>query len=400
MLKPLTRLTVTPLAIRAVEDDPSACPAIIDPMRVPRVAELAAAAPPRRYDPSHILWYFGAITTALAMYAVVAAVDPAHRGIWQLLAALVLLAVLAGSAFALLHAGWWVPGGVLTAAAVALVPLVGAAFERLIGVWPDRPADAPSALEDFQGAYFALAVATVLVGLAAFRLVRFSTVFVPVAVATIVAAQLLVPLFVGDPQPDDYAKTVLVTGGVLLLVGLVLDSSLRRAEAFWWHVFALLGVAAGLAWYAGVRDAGWAWLAILVLGAVLLLASAPLARSTWATYGVLGVYVGVLHYVDSWLGSWRLAALMVLVGLGLVVLGIALQLYARLWARFGRMPGLPPQQPSAQPAETAPPPEPVPAAAPPPPPEEPSEPEAAEPAQAEPEEKPEPEPPPPPPQRS
>jgi hypothetical protein len=319
-------------------------------MRAPRLAELVAEAPPRRYDPPHILWFFGAITATLAMNAVVATVHPTHRGIWQLLVALAFFSALAVIAAALLQAGWWVPGGVLTAAAVTLVPAVGQAFERLIGVWPDVPEDAPSALEDFQGAIFALAVATILVGLIAFALVRFPFIFVPVALATTVTAQLLVPLFVNEPRADDYAKTALVTGAVLLLVALVLDSSARRAEAFWWHVFGLLGIAIGLGWYTSARDAGWAWIAIIALGATLLLASAPVVRATWATYGVVGVYAALLHYVDSWFGSWKVPALMMVVSLGLIVLGIALQLYARLWARFERMPTLPPQPSAEQPS--------------------------------------------------
>ncbi len=315
------------------------------------MAELAAEAPGRRYDAPHILWYFGAITAALAINALVATVHPSGRGVWQLLVGLLLLAVLAGSAAVSLRAGWWVPAGVLTAAAVTVVPAVGQAFERLIGVWPSVAEQGPSAFEDFQGAIFALGLATILVGLVAFWLVRFPFVLVPVAVATLLTAQLLVPLLVDHPSTDHFAKTALVSGGVLLLAALLLDGRSRRADAFWWHVFGLLAIAIGLGWYTGVRGAGWAWLAILVLGAILLLASAPLARATWATYGVLGVYAALLHYVDSWAGSWKVPTLMILVSLGLIALGIALQVSGRFRGQLDGPPASTPE-PAAGPPTT------------------------------------------------
>jgi hypothetical protein len=326
--------------------------------------------PPRRYDPPHILWYFGAITAALAASATVASVHGSHRGIWQLLVGIVLAAVFTAGAVLLLRAGWRVPGGVLVAAAVTLVPAVGQAFERLIGVWPALATTGVGVFQDFQGAYFALGLATIFAGLAGFALVRFPFVFVTVTVAALLTAQLLVPVFVDSPGLDDHASAVLVTGAVLLLVGLVLDSVARGDDAFWWHVTGLFGLAVGLTWYAFVRDSTWAWLTILVIAAVLILGSAPFGRATWASFGVLGVFGAMLHYDLEWTGSWRSPALMVLVSLGLILLGMVLQLYARLWvARLGR------------PAAAAPV-EPPPASVPPPAPEPP--PEATPPATAEP----------------
>jgi hypothetical protein len=318
--------------------------------------EPVVEARPRRYDPPHVLWYFGAIAAALAASSTIAAVSPSDRGIWQLLVALVLFAGFALFAALLLRAGWWVPGGVLVAAAVTLVPAGGHAFERVIGVWPNVVEEGPAAIDDFQGEVFALALATILVGLVAFAIVPFPFIFAPVAVATFVAAELLVPLLVDGPNADDFAKTTLVTGAAFVLVALVLDSSTRRGEAFWWHVLGLLGVAGGLAWYSIGRDAGWAWIAILVVGAALLVASAPLQRATWTTFGVVGTYAGLFHYIDEWFGSWEAPALMAVIAVGLVLLGIWLQVYERLWTRFGRLPALPPTSPGSPASEPVPPP--------------------------------------------
>jgi hypothetical protein len=353
MLNALTPLTVA-----------SPAPRIAGPVRIRchhrRVFALSlrpadVAEPPRRYDPPHILWYFGAITASLAASATALAVEPRQRGIWQLLVALLFLALFAAAAVVLLQAGWRVPGGAVLTAAVTLVPAVGQGFERLIGVWPDANDISPSLLDEFQGAPFALAVATILVGLVAFAGTRFPFVLAPVTVATLFAGELLVPLLYDGPGPDDFAKTTLVTGAVLVLVGLVLDSRVRHGEAFWWHVVGLYGVAAALAWYTLVRDAGWAWIAVLVVGAILVAASAPLERATWASYGVVGVYVAALHYAAAWLDSWREPLLMVIASLGLIAIGIVLRFYAHLWARLQPPAAAPPPPPPAD--EVSPPPD-------------------------------------------
>jgi membrane-bound ClpP family serine protease len=135
-----------------------------------------------------------------------------------------------------------------------------------------------------------------------------------------------------------------------VLVGLVLDSVARRNEAFWWHAVGLLALAVGLTWYGFFRNAGWAWIAMLIVGAVLVLASAPFDRATWTTFGVLGVFGAALNYASDWLGSWKSPALMVAVSLGLLLLGMVLSVNARAWAaRLRRTPPAePPEAPAAE----------------------------------------------------
>jgi hypothetical protein len=266
---------------------------------------------------------------------------------------------------------------------ITLVPTAGQAFERLIGVWPETPDDVTAASEGgFQGALFALALVTLAAGLAAFRLVRFPFVFVTVTVSGVVAVQLLVPAIVDGPSADDRASAFVATGAALVLVGFVLDSVGRSADAFWWHATGLFAVALGLAWYGLVRNDGWAWVAILLIGITLVLASAPFNRATWTTYGVIAFWGAMLHYATDWVGSWRQPALMLAVSAGLVLVGLVLQLYARAWAARLNRPG--PAPPAAG------------VTGPPPPAEPPvaiEEPPAAPPPPAEPEPEPEPLPP-------
>jgi len=315
---------------------------------------VVAAQGPRRYDPPNILWYFGAVTAAATASATVVSVSPGARGTYQLIVGMLFTAAFAAGALQLLRSGWRVPGGVLVVASVAMVPTVGQAFERLIGVWPDVAEDGLGVIEDFKGGLLALALATIVAGLAAFRLVRFPFVFATVTLAVAFAAQTLVPVLVDEPSLSDRATCFILTGAGLVLVGLVLDSVARRDEAFWWHTMGLLALAVGLTFYAFFRNAGWAWIAMLVVGAVLVLASAPFDRSTWTTFGVLGVFGAALNYASDWLGSWRSPALMVAVSLGLLLLGMVLSLNARAWAaRLRRTPAAEP--PEAHAAEQEPP---------------------------------------------
>ena len=334
-------------------------------MRIPTVAERQAAVRPRRYDPQHVAWYFGGIMAAITATGTVGEVSSSSRGLWQLLVALLFLALFVVLAAYLLVNDWWVPAGVFATAAVVLVPSAGQAFERLIGVWPDDDSSAvgiapgvsvsgTGIVQDFEPALFVLAVVTILGGLAAFSIVRFPFAFTTVTVATVVAVQLLLPLLVDSPSADERMTTLILTGGMLFLVALVLDSVERRDDAFWWHVVGLFAIAVGLVWYAGPRGDSWAWVAILLIGATLLVLSAPFTRAVWATFGVIGVFAAAAHYLGDVFGSWREPAVLAIVSAAIVGVGIGLQLYERVWERLTRHSAPTPAPAPAEPTPPAP----------------------------------------------
>jgi hypothetical protein len=284
-----------------------------------------------RFDTPNVLWFFGAIATASASNAVVAAVHPSARGTWILLVALVFAAVYAAFSLVLRARGWWVPGGLFATVVVTLVPVIGYGFERLIGVWPETLNQEGPAPETFQGAFFALGLVTMIVGLVVCALVRFEFVLVVVTVAALVTAQLLLPAFVDHPSADDSATTAIVTGALLVLAGLLLDRRGKRRLAFWWHVVGLAGIAIGLVYFTGSEGDDGGWVAMLVTGLVVLLLAAPLGRATWAVYGVAGAYAPVVHYIVDGGGRLAIPLALVFVALGIVALGIVMQLYGAAW---------------------------------------------------------------------
>jgi hypothetical protein len=282
----------------------------------------AAAAPGRerpRFDPPNILWFFGGLTAAAAGNAVVSQVHGSARGLWVLLVSVVFLAVFALLAALLLGAGWWVPGGVLTAMAVTFVVPGGVGFERLIGFW--RPSPGIDPLQEYEGPVVALALATAAAGLIAFRLVPFPFVLAIVAAAASLGGQFLLPVLVTQPSPADHATAAIVIGVALIGVGLALDLRQARREAFWWYVFGLSGLALGLAYHA-FRHASWGWILIFVMGTLFLLFATVFARATWAVFGVAGFFAPVAHYLEVWFGNLGTAFALGAVGLLLVAAGI------------------------------------------------------------------------------
>jgi uncharacterized membrane protein len=80
-----------------------------------------------RFDTPNVLWFFGAIATATATNALIAAVHPSARGVWILLVSLGFSSIYTGLSAALRASHWWVPGGLFATIVVSLVPAVGVA---------------------------------------------------------------------------------------------------------------------------------------------------------------------------------------------------------------------------------------------------------------------------------
>ena len=320
------------------------------PPEIPPVpAEPSARAGVPRFDPPNILWYFGAISATAAANTVVGRTGAEHRGLWIFLVALAFLAGAAALCAFVLRLGYWIPAGVLAASAVALVPALVVGFEHLIGVWPRQP-ETTNPFSGFEGFVFAPAAATVAAGLVAFWLVPFGFVLLPVTVAAALGIQFLVPALVSHPSFGDHMVTLLITGAAFVVIGMLLDARLHRSAAFWWHVVGLFAIGNGLVYYVGVNpllpgdhSALWAWVAMLVIGAALVVAAFPVGRATWAVFGVAGVYAPALHYIDDASGAWRTPLLAVFVGLALMVAGAILDRVGPSWPHRLARPALRPR---------------------------------------------------------
>ncbi len=282
-----------------------------------------------RFDTPNILWFFGAIATASMSIALCATIGSSDRGVWIMLLALLFMAVYSALAVVLRTARWWVPGGLFATIVVAMVPAAMVGFEHLIGTLPREVNYDP--FREFSGSIFTLGLVTIAVGLLVYSLVRFDFTLAVVAAAVLVTVQFFLPAVDDHPSSDDYAASLIVTGAMLVLIGLLLDSRAKRRDAFWWHVFGLGGVAAGLVYFTGSRNDAGGWAAMLVTGALVLLLAGPLRRATWAAYGVAGGYGPLVHYVAEGGGRWRIPLLLLFVSLAVVAFGLVVHRFGDAW---------------------------------------------------------------------
>ena len=109
--------------------------------------------------------------------------------------------------------------------------------------------------------------------------------------AILVAAQFLA-VAGSSASGDDRATAALVTGGLIVIAGVFMDAFGRRRDAFWFHALGWFSAAAGLAFFVvepgGDPERGW--IPMLIVGSLMVIASGPIRRATWAVYGVLGYY--------------------------------------------------------------------------------------------------------------
>jgi hypothetical protein len=292
-------------------------------------------------DPPNVLWFFGALAIAIGISAVVSTIPDSQNGLWRFLLALGFMLAFAALSPWLQASGWWVPGGLAAWLAVAAFPGVAVSFLQLIEVWPDDPLFDP--LGNFSAYPFGVAVATALVGFAAFAVTRFSFILAIVVGAILVASQLLTPAFDSSPSGESRATMALVAGALLVIAGVFLDAFGRRRDAFWFHVLGWFGVAAGLAFFAAEPggDPERGWVPILIIGLLMLIAAGPMGRATWAVYGVIGFYAAIVYYLEKSFDEnrWPFALLLLAVGLAIFVQGMLMHRYGRVWAqRFVRRP--------------------------------------------------------------
>ena len=277
-----------------------------------------------RMDPPNVLWFFGAIVMASAVNLLLATFPESHNGLWIFLGAFAFLLVFIALSLLLLGVLWWVPAGLAAALAVSLVPGTTIGLLKLVTLWPDDPFYSP--FSDFSWWAFFVAFVSVVAGIVAFERTRFAFILAEVAVAVLIAAQLLTPVF--SSSSNAHAWMAIVSGTALVAFGVFLDSRGQRREAFWFHVLGFFSVAAALVYWASISGGNHqrGWIPMLIAGVAVMLAAGPLRRATWAVYGVLGYFVPVVRYMVTGLDeeSWPFALWLMLLALSIFLVGIAL----------------------------------------------------------------------------
>src|SRR5207248_351171 len=174
---------------------------------------------------------------------------------------------------------------------------IGHGFTSLIGTYPKDVFFDPT--QNFSWSVFLIGVVSIVAGLVAFALTRFSFILFTVVLGISLTVQLLIPGIHHHPSADDHLVAAIVLGAVHVLMGLMLDAGGRRRDAFWFHVGGFTNVAVGLAYYSAAPSGNSerSWIPMFIAGAVVLVCSAPLWRGTWAAYWLLCFYAPILHWL-------------------------------------------------------------------------------------------------------
>ncbi len=197
------------------------------------------------------------------------------------------------------RAGMRIPGGLCVTVALAMVPMVVYGLQFEAGLWPG---EAPGAYGDFahyiRGGWFAMEVATLVVGAALLRVYRFPfLVFVLGAVLWFMSMDIA-PLLAGDrAEYFEIRRGVSAVFGLVMLVGAYLvDLRLRQDYAFWIYLFGMMAFWGGLS--AAPDSTELSRFLYCLVNVLLIAVSVFLRRRVFMVFGVMGVtgYLGYLAF--------------------------------------------------------------------------------------------------------
>lgn len=276
---------------------------------------------------AHVAFYFGALLIMGAMGWLLSEAWMRIGDSALLLIALAYIAVLTLGALALQRRGQTIPGGVLAAVAVSIVPLAVFAVERMTGLWPldDTQANYHNYYTYVQGGWLLMEAATVLAGLLMLRLVPFPFIVMPIALALWFMSMDLSEWVHGDQFNWEQRQQVSLWFGLgLLLVFLGIDGRTRQDFAFWGYLAGLLAFWGGLTSMESGSEFGKALYCLINLG--LMAVAVLLRRPMFMVFGAMGVaaYLGYLSY-DVFADSLLFPVVLTLIGLGVIGLGLLYQ---------------------------------------------------------------------------
>lgn len=276
---------------------------------------------------AHVAFYLGALLIMGAMGWLLSEAwmrvgDGALLGV-----ALLYITLLTGAGLAMQRRGQMIPGGVLAAVAVSIVPLAVFAIERLTGFWPldDVQSDYHNYYRYVQGGWLLMEVATVCAGLLVLRLIPFPFIVMPIAVALWFMSMDLSEWFYGEVFTWEQRQNVSLWFGLgLLLVFVLIDGRTRRDYAFWGYLAGLLAFWGGLTSMNSDSEVGKALYCLINVGLMLL--AVLLRRPMFMVFGALGVaaYLGYLSY-EVFAESLLFPLVLSLIGVAVIGLGLLYQ---------------------------------------------------------------------------
>lgn len=292
-----------------------------------------AAQPAARFDLTHVLWYGGALIVMAAMGLFTTTAFNEMGG-----GALFVTGALYAVGLIFLGRHLWharklrVPGGLLIAAAVAMVPLMIYGIQDALGLWqpgPGEPGTYRSFFSYVNGSWLYMEIATVLAALVALRFYKVPMLLLVAGIALWFMSMDIAMWFTASPLDyDDFETRRIVSiffGLAVMAVAWAID--LRRTTGpdlgFWLHIFGAMAFWGGLS--ASWESTGLERFLYMLINVAMIGLAVYLNRRIYAVFGALGVatYLGYLAYdvfQDMIMFSFALSVI------GLAVIGAGLWL--------------------------------------------------------------------------
>lgn len=310
------------------------------------IPEDAHSAPAARFDATHVLWYGGALIVmgAMGLFSTTAF---ALMGGWGLFATGLAYAVgLIAAGRHLWHArNLRIPGGLLIAAAVAMVPLMIFGIQDALDLWKYAQGDPGNYNRFFpyvHGSWLFMEIGTVIAAAVALRFYKVPFLLLVAGAALWFMSMDLAMWFTATPESyDDFEtrrRVSLYFGLAVIAVAWGLD--LRRPKGpdlgFWLHIFGIAAFWGGLT----LSPESTAFTRFLygLVNVALVGFALYMDRRVYAVFGALGIssYLGYLAY-DVFEDSLMFPFALSLIGLGVIALGLWLNRhYAAISAAFDR----------------------------------------------------------------
>lgn len=284
-------------------------------------ARLEASRPGIPFTGVNVLFYAGALLVIAAMTLYVGQSWDAFSGL-----AIALVGFVYGAVFLIAgdlltrRTGMAVPGGLCVTVALAMVPMIVYGAQVEAGLWPGvDPGEYGNFTRYIKGGWFAMEVATLVVGAILLQVYRFPFLVFVIGVILWFMSMDIAPLLVEERA--DYFEirrmVSMIFGVPVLMVAYWADLTFRKDYAFWLYLFGMMAFWGGLTLSEAETELARFLYCLLNVG--LIAVSVFLRRRVFMVFGVVGVmgYLGYLAFRLFEDSPWFPFALS---GLGILIL--------------------------------------------------------------------------------
>jgi uncharacterized membrane protein YhdT len=297
-------------------------PDIFERIQLQLVAEPQVAS---SFEAAHVAYYLGAMLIIGAMGWFITNAWDSLSGLTLSAIAFLYAAIFGGVGFVLFQkTPTKVPGGILTAVAVCMTPMLVYGIERQLGWWP---ANDPGSYARFHtyinGSWVLMEVVTVLVAAIALRLVRFPFITAPAAYALwYLSMDATAMVFSTHWSFKQECQITVIFGLAMLLLAYLLDSKSNLDFAFWFYLFGLLTFSGGLTLMGDGDQFGKAIYCALHL--LLMALAIILQRRVFLIFGALGVFAYLMDEAQGFFqNSFGFTVALTILGILFIAAGIA-----------------------------------------------------------------------------